>query len=80
MVSKEKVKSQKKNFFFFLLFFILGKMDIVLEKRWLFSIGNGAEIQPLEMGRKSPEDSLVRPCLHNLWFVTSYLEVLELGR
>ena len=24
------------------------------EKRWLFSIGNGAEIRPLETGRKSP--------------------------
>ena len=27
---------------------------MVLGKRWLFSIGNGAEIRPLEMGRKSP--------------------------
>ena len=27
---------------------------MVLGKRWLFSIGNGAEIQPLEIGRKSP--------------------------
>ena len=24
------------------------------EKRWLFSIGNGAEIRPLEKGRKCP--------------------------
>ena len=24
------------------------------EKRWLFSIGNGAEIRPQEKGRKSP--------------------------
>ena len=28
---------------------VLGK------KRWLFSIGNGAQIRPLEMGRKSPD-------------------------
>ena len=28
---------------------------MVLGKMWLFSIGNGAEIQPLEKGRKSPE-------------------------
>ena len=28
---------------------------MVLGKRWLFSIGNGAEIPPLEMGRKSPD-------------------------
>ena len=28
---------------------------MVLGKRWLFSIGNGAEIRPLEMGRTSPE-------------------------
>ena len=27
---------------------------MVLGKRWLSSIGNGAEFQPLEMGRKSP--------------------------
>ena len=25
---------------------------MVLEKRWLFSVGNGAEIRPLEKGRK----------------------------
>ena len=28
---------------------------MVLGKRSLFSIGNGAEIGPLEMGRKGPE-------------------------
>ena len=28
---------------------------MVLGKRWLFSIGNGAEIRPLVMGRKFPE-------------------------
>ena len=28
---------------------------MVLGKRWLFSIGNGAEIRPLEKGRKGPE-------------------------
>ena len=27
---------------------------MVLGKKWLFSIENGAEIRPLEMGRKSP--------------------------
>ena len=27
---------------------------MVLGKGWLFLIGNGAEIRPLEMGRKSP--------------------------
>ena len=26
---------------------------------WLFSIGNGAKIQPLEKGRKSPESAHV---------------------
>ena len=29
---------------------------MILGKRWLFSIGNGAEIWPLEMGRKPPAD------------------------
>ena len=28
---------------------------MVFGKRWLFLIGNGAEFQPLEMGRKSPD-------------------------
>ena len=27
---------------------------MVLGKRWLFLIGNGAEIRPLEKGRKGP--------------------------
>ena len=27
---------------------------MVFGKRWLFLIGNGAEIRPLEKGRKSP--------------------------
>ena len=46
MVSK---KSKKKSEFFFFLNW---------GKRWLFSIGNGAKIRPLEMGRKSPERPL----------------------
>ena len=29
---------------------------MVFEKGWLFSIGNGAEIRPLQMGRKSSVD------------------------
>ena len=46
MVSKKKV-------FFFVLF--IGKnRHSIGEKRWIFLIGNGAEIQPLEKGRKSP--------------------------
>ena len=32
---------------------------MVLGKRWLFSIWNGAEIRPLEMGRKSPAQSML---------------------
>ena len=37
---------------------------MVLGKMWLFYIGNGAEIRPLEMGRKSPENiPLPRPGL-----------------
>ena len=33
------------------------------EKKWLFLIGNGAEIRPLEMGRKGPASypSIHRP-------------------
>ena len=44
-----------KNFFFFLLF-LIGKIRHGIGKKGLlFSIGNGAKIRPLEMGRKSPE-------------------------
>ena len=41
-------------FFFFLLFFNWENEHGIGEKRWLFSIGNGAEIGSLEMGRKFP--------------------------
>ena len=37
-----------------------GKSDMVLGKKVTFLIGNGAEIRPLEMGRKGPG----RPCLN----------------
>ena len=52
--SKKSKKKNQKNFFFFFYFSLLGKTDMVLGKMWLFSIENGAEIRPLEMGRKSP--------------------------
>ena len=48
---KEKKKEKK---IFFLLFFIWEKHTWNWEKRCLFLIGNGTEIRPLEMGRKSP--------------------------
>ena len=53
MVSKKE--SKKK--IFLLIFFInfIKKRKWYWEKRWLFSIGNGVEIGPLEMGRKSPD-------------------------
>ena len=41
---------------------------MVLEKKWLFFIGNGAEIRPLEMGRKSP--AYISPPLQQLFFLT----------
>ena len=47
MVSKKHVK-------FFFSFPLLGKTDMQLGKRWLLLIGNGAQIRPLEKGRKSP--------------------------
>ena len=52
MVSKKSKK--KKNIF---LLFLIGKIRHGIgEKRWLFFIGNGAEIRPLEMGRKGPDN------------------------
>ena len=54
MVSK-KSKKKINNFLS-----LLGKSDMVLGKKvWLFSIGNGAEIRPLEMGRISGEHSAI---------------------
>ena len=50
MVSKKKSKKNLKIF----TFLNWEKQTWYWEKRWLFSIGNGAEIRPLEMGRKSP--------------------------
>ena len=49
-----KKKSKKKNFFFFILFLIGKIRHGIVEKKWLFLIGNGDEIRPLEMGRKGP--------------------------
>ena len=47
---------------------------MVLGKRWLFLIGNGAEIRPLEMGRKGPADMQLviigdhqQPCGHTMY-------------
>ena len=52
-VSKKEVK---KNFFFiYFLTFLIGKSDMIFGKRWLFLIGKGAEIRPLEMDRKGPD-------------------------
>ena len=50
----------KKNFFFF--FFDWDKQDMVLGKRWLFSIGNGAEIRPLQKGIKCPGITYLSDC------------------
>ena len=58
MVSK---KSKKKKifffffFFFFFLLFLIGKIRHGIGKKDDYLIGNGAEIRPLEMGRKGPE-------------------------
>ena len=55
MVSiKSKKRKEKKNIFFFFTFLNWEKQTWYWEKRWLFSIGNGAETWPLEKGRKSP--------------------------
>ena len=43
---------------------------MVLGKRWLFSIGNGAEIRPLEKVGKSPAH------VYNLLFMTSHGKML----
>ena len=51
MVSKKSFK-KKRDFFFSLS--SLGKTEMYWGKMWLFLIGNGAEIQPLEKDRKSP--------------------------
>ena len=54
MVSKKsKKKTKKKQHLFFFTFLNWEKQTWYWEKRWLFSIGNGAEIRPLEKDRTS---------------------------
>ena len=45
-------KSKKEYFFFAFLNWV--NQTWYWEKRWLFLIGNWAEIRPLEIGRKGP--------------------------
>ena len=60
MVSKKKKKKKKK----------IGKISHGIgEKRWLFSIGNGAEFRSLEMGRKSPVQCFSRLIKLNVCFL-----------
>ena len=66
--SSDLLKNIKKKYFFF--FFGGGgggggggELTWYWEKRWLFSIGNGAKIRPLEMGRKSPVSQFVNQYL-----------------
>ena len=47
-------KKKSKNIFFFFTFLYWEKQTWYWEKRWLFFIGNEAEIRPLEKGRKFP--------------------------
>ena len=56
MSSSGLYKKVKKNIFFFpfFTFLYLGKKGHGSGKKSIFSIGIGAEIWPLEMGRKSP--------------------------
>ena len=55
MASKKSKKKNKNKCIFFLNFLNWEKIDMVLgKKKWPFLIGNGAEIRPLEKGRKSP--------------------------
>ena len=49
-------KSKKKIFFFFFTFLNWEKQTWYWGKRWLFWIGNGFEIRPLEKSRKCPEN------------------------
>ena len=82
--SKKKKKKKKKILFFllkkkkffFFYFSQLGKNHMVLGKKWLFSIGNGAEIQPLEKGRKCP---VLPEGTSALLFVVAELELQQLS-
>ena len=59
--------SLKKKYFCFFTF--LKKQTWYWEKSWLFSIWNGAEIRPLEKGRKSPELGTCRTQILNARFM-----------
>ena len=54
--SLKKVNKTSYIYIFFFTFLNWEKQTWYWEKRWLFSIGKGAEIRPLEKGRKSPEN------------------------
>ena len=54
MVSKNVTKKNIFFYYYFCTFLNCEKQICYWGKKWLFSIGNGAEIQPLEKGRKSP--------------------------
>ena len=54
VVSKKSKKKKKKKIFFFFTFLNWKKKTWYWRKRWLFSIGNGDEIRPVENGRKCP--------------------------
>ena len=57
---------------------------MVLGKRWLFLIGNVAEIRPLEKGRKSPDlshdivcGSDITPCIKIDKLLVVYIHVFS---
>ena len=60
------VVSKKKDFFFFFSFLNWENQTWYWENRWLFSIGNGAEIRPLDMGDNPLKDLYLCLILHNV--------------
>ena len=59
MVSTKKVNKS----YVFVLLFLIGKIRHGMGTRWLFSIGNGAAIRPLEKGRKCIHTTCIRMTL-----------------
>ena len=55
----------------------MGNQTWYWEKMWLFLIGNGAEIRPLEMGRKCPGWSPTNLCIPYIFSILAGSDKFE---
>ena len=68
--------SKKKRIFFFFTFPNWENQTWYWKKRWLFLIGNGAEIRPLEMCRKGPAGKVENMMVADLYLYSALFMLL----